>query len=80
MKQILFLLLLLGCQSESIEPEKIGCAIGVRDSRIQLIRCCTKSQFLAGSNEVAGGISYFTNYKNPQWVQVKSCNECDKYR
>jgi len=80
MRKLLFILIiLLSCQEEDNGP-RMGCSIGMRDGRIRLLRCCTREEHAAGNNVAAGGISYFGNYTQHQWIEVSNCNECDKYR
>jgi len=79
------LLIVLSCKDEpSIDannPDQIGCLKGVNKnspgSSPVLIRCCTKREYLAGSNVNAGGTANWTNYTNHQWTAVASCGVCN---
>jgi hypothetical protein len=77
--KIFFLFLLLSCSEDDNGPQ-MGCSIGTRDGRVHLLRCATFDEYIAGNNIERGGISYFGNYSNHQWVKVKDCKECEKYR
>jgi hypothetical protein len=63
----------VGC-SEKQDPTNQGCLTGVNsDGNRVLIRCCTKDQYLAGSNVNAGGTAIWPNYSGHKW---ESCQDC----
>lgn len=80
MKKAIFILLLvaaMGCTKEEAGPQ-MGCMTGIPKGYTNrgLIRCCTKEQYLAGSNVAAGGIASFTNYTSVTWTPVANCSDC----
>lgn len=64
--------------SDDDDPE-MGCMTGIPKSggtHRELIKCCTRDQYLAGSNVKAGGDARFSNYNTVQWTPADDCSEC----
>jgi hypothetical protein len=57
---------------------KRGCLSGIRNGETTRanIRCCTRDEFLAGSNVSKGGTSEWTLYTKQEWKAAGSCSEC----
>ena len=71
---IMFLVSLFSCSED--EPETLqGCLTGVHKlgTDRELIRCCTREEYLAGSNVNAGGTANWSNYTKHQW---EKCDQC----
>jgi len=75
---LVVLCLLLSCKNESVEPvPSLGCARAIsKTTGAAMARCCTREEFLAGSNVSAGGVPYYNNYKDWTWAVVATCKEC----
>lgn len=79
MKHVI-LILFLFCSvsfscSEDDDPSGNGCLTGVNKSSGQreLIRCCTKEEYLAGSNVSAGGTANWNSYTGHSWAVCDDC-------
>jgi hypothetical protein len=68
---------IISCDTEPNEPQH-GCLTGINKSTNVrgLLRCCTRQEFLAGSDVSNGGTSNWDVYTQHQWKAVKNCNEC----
>lgn len=79
---LLFALAILSCKEDDDglnpnDPNTKGCLTGINSHGDRVfIRCCTKSQFLAGSNTNHGGTSTWSYYSGHKWEPVNDCGEC----
>lgn len=61
------------CSEDETEP-KTRCLYGIDTGGVRyFMRCCTKQQYLAGSNVAAGGTANWNNYPYHEW---KECDRC----
>ena len=69
------LLILAACSGEDEDPSGNGCLTGINKSSGQreLIRCCTKEEYLAGSNVSAGGTANWNSYTGHSWAVCDDC-------
>lgn len=78
LRKIIFLLALVSC-SEDEPTIQMGCMTGVNRSdptkTVQLIRCCTREQYLAGSNTDRGGTDRVKYFINLSWQPISDCNQ-----
>lgn len=74
----LILAILMSCsEGETVEPQsEKGCLTGIINGKRAFIRCCTRQEYLAGSNVNQGGTSTWNNYTAHQWTPVSDCSEC----
>lgn len=75
---IVIFFLLLACKEDGPDPQPQtdkGCMTGISKSsgKLELIRCCTNAEFLAGSNVGAGGTSQYEAYTNHKWERCSQC-------
>lgn len=75
---IVFLTLFVGCEEEEDPNAGTGCLTaypkaGAEADRFT-IRCCTRQEFLAGSNVSAGGTANWTLYAGHKWEKCSDCN------
>lgn len=70
---------LTSCSEEN--TSNLGCVRGISKSNpnggLVRVRCCTREEFLAGSNVNQGGVSYWSSYTNHKWEPVNDCSECN---
>lgn len=71
----LVILLLFSCSTNDPAPQ-VGCWTGTINGNRLPIACCTKSAYLAGSNEALGGIARAAGYKDWQFTPVTDCSKC----
>lgn len=79
MRKIVILILIISCSQD--DEIQMGCMTGYNKSdqtrTIQLIRCCTREQFLAGSNTDLGGMDRVKYFGNLNWTPVDDCSKCN---
>lgn len=69
------LLILTACNSDDEPSSGKGCLTGIskQSGQRELIRCCTREQYLAGSNTSAGGTSSWNGYSSHKWEVCPDC-------
>ena len=65
------------CKEEDNGPQ-MGCMTGIPKGYTNrgLIRCCTREQYLAGSNVAAGGTPSFKDFTSIKWEATSDCAKC----
>jgi hypothetical protein len=67
--------LVSGCSEKEDPKPSEGCLTGINNDGVRVqIRCCTREEYLAGSNVNAGGTASWESYTGHKWELCDSCN------